>query len=106
MTKKTEDNSKSNVKPLRKDIKIEQEGLESVPNLVNELKELLQLAESGELQSIVYAGNTEDGSTMMKIVGNVTDPYTLQVSLDFLIDEFKHNVTLPTLFGYDPAEFE
>lgn len=73
------------VKPIRSGVKID-EGLENfkkkpIPVLIERLKFLLALAESGELQEFAYAGITGENEIYSEFLGDISAPHEMQAEL-------------------------
>lgn len=96
----------SNVKPLHQGIKIdtEDEPLKPQEHIMNWLEEIKELAESGQLRSVIVIEECQDFSTRSRIVGEIMDVADLNMNLDIVKNTFVHNFCIPyysAMNGFD-----
>jgi hypothetical protein len=91
----------SNVKPIRKGLKVKQTRLEPDPIMLADLKLLLSLVISGELIEFCYVARAQDGSTISNIIINdqYEDyiPHIMFSELTGLLESYKQDYLFPVV---------
>lgn len=103
MTDETKDKSKklSNVKPLRKDIKIEGEEKKPEINkyLVEDIERLLEDIKRGFVQGVAYVSSNEDFTSDYNIAGYLAIPDRIYNILEVMKEELWVEAVRPQITG-------